>query len=274
MAEGDRHRRREVEHVDRAAAPHLAVDQLAAERVVAPAVRADGHDVGVAHQAQRRRRRVGALDPRHHRRPPGARLVAGDVESGPLEERLQHVGVARLEARVGAAVVDAFVADQRLQQLGRLAGQRVGGHRATVRSRRSARHTRLPVRALAGSRSAAYTRSHARLHWSHRCDHHGRRGRARRRRCCQAVAARADPDPGSPRSARHPPPLSRAVIRRRAKPVPTVRLARARRSHSSRPSSGGEQVRAGEQRPQHGATTGRATPPSSTWAYSRRTAVA
>ena len=55
VPERDRHRRREVEHVDRAATPHLAVDQLAPERIVAPALGADRHDIGVAHQAQRRR---------------------------------------------------------------------------------------------------------------------------------------------------------------------------------------------------------------------------
>ena len=70
VAEGDRHRRGQVQHVDRAAAPHLGQrgpvpprrggDQLAAERITAPAGGVGGHDVGVAHEAQAGRRRVGA----------------------------------------------------------------------------------------------------------------------------------------------------------------------------------------------------------------------
>ena len=57
LPERHRHRRRDAQHVDGAAAPHLAVDQLAAERVARPPVGVDGHDVGVAHEAQRRARR-------------------------------------------------------------------------------------------------------------------------------------------------------------------------------------------------------------------------
>ena len=64
VAERDRHRRGEVEHVDRAAAPDLAVDDLAAERIAPPAVGVHRHDVGVAHQQQRRRGRIAALDAR------------------------------------------------------------------------------------------------------------------------------------------------------------------------------------------------------------------
>ena len=64
LAEGDGHRRRDAEHVDGAAAPHLAVDQLAAERVAGPAVGVHRHDVGVAHQAQRRGVGIAALDAR------------------------------------------------------------------------------------------------------------------------------------------------------------------------------------------------------------------
>ena len=50
--DGHSHRRGEVQHVDGAAAPHLAVDQLAPEGIVAPARRVGRHDVGVAHQQQ------------------------------------------------------------------------------------------------------------------------------------------------------------------------------------------------------------------------------
>jgi hypothetical protein len=80
VAEGDGHRRREVEHVDRATAPHLAVDQLAAERVAAPAGLVDRHHVGVAHQAEARRVGVGALDPGDERRPTRGWLVLLEVE--------------------------------------------------------------------------------------------------------------------------------------------------------------------------------------------------
>ena len=80
-AERDGHRRGEVEHVDRAAAPHLAVDELAAERIAPPAVGVRGHDVGVAHQQQRRRGRIAALDARDEVLAPGPRLVALEVET-------------------------------------------------------------------------------------------------------------------------------------------------------------------------------------------------
>ena len=53
---------------------------------------------------------------------PGPGLEALDVEVGAVEERLEQVGVAGLAARVGCAVVDALVADQRLQELDGLAG--------------------------------------------------------------------------------------------------------------------------------------------------------
>ena len=78
--ERDGHRRGEVEHVDRAAAPHLAVDDLAAERVALPAVGVHRHDVGVAHQQQRRR--VGSVPSMRATRlsRPGLRLVALEVE--------------------------------------------------------------------------------------------------------------------------------------------------------------------------------------------------
>ena len=53
-ADRHRHRRGEVQHVDRAPAPHLAVDQLAAEGVARPALLADRDDVEVAEQGERR----------------------------------------------------------------------------------------------------------------------------------------------------------------------------------------------------------------------------
>ena len=57
LPERDGHRRRDAQHVDRPATPHLVADQLAAERVAGPAVGVHRHHVGVAHQAQRRGRR-------------------------------------------------------------------------------------------------------------------------------------------------------------------------------------------------------------------------
>jgi len=42
VAEGHGHRRGEVEHVHGTATPHLAVDELAAERVVTPVVAVAG----------------------------------------------------------------------------------------------------------------------------------------------------------------------------------------------------------------------------------------
>ena len=66
MAEGDRHRCRQVQHVNRATAPHFwarrAVDELTTERILRPACSVHGHDVGVPHQAQTRRGRVAAFN--------------------------------------------------------------------------------------------------------------------------------------------------------------------------------------------------------------------
>ena len=62
LLHGHGHRARQVEHVDRAAAPQPAVDDLARERIVLPALLVHGHHVGVAEQAQARRARIAALD--------------------------------------------------------------------------------------------------------------------------------------------------------------------------------------------------------------------
>src|SRR5690606_13190729 len=64
----------------------------------------------------------------------GQRLVALDVETGALEDGLEHVDRARLVPRGGRAVVDAGVADQRLEQLDGLSGQRRVGHDVTLRA--------------------------------------------------------------------------------------------------------------------------------------------
>ena len=96
---GHRHRRGEVEHVDGAAAPHLAVDQLATERIVLPSRRVGGHDVGVTHQEQRRRVGIGALDARHEARSTRRGFVALDVEAAAFEVRMQHVCAPHLLSR-------------------------------------------------------------------------------------------------------------------------------------------------------------------------------
>ena len=49
---------------------------------------------------------------------PGREAELLDVDAGPLEVLLQQLGVAHLATGVGRAVVDALVADQRLEQLG------------------------------------------------------------------------------------------------------------------------------------------------------------
>ena len=126
LAERHGLRRGDVEHVDRAAAPHLAVDQFTAERILRPAVGVHRDDVGVAHQAQRRRRRIAALDARHHRRAAGSRGEVLDRHAGAFEVLLEQLGVAYLTAGVGGAVVDALVADQRLEQLGGRSHELVG----------------------------------------------------------------------------------------------------------------------------------------------------
>ena len=131
LAERHRHRRRDVEHVDGAAAPHLAVDQLAGEWVAGPPIGVHRHDVGVAHQAQRRCRGVAALDAGDDRGPAGPAVESLHVEPGALEVRLQQVGVAHLVAGVGGAVVDALVADQLLQELGRRPGELLGTRHAS-----------------------------------------------------------------------------------------------------------------------------------------------
>ena len=117
VPEGDGHRRGDVEHVDRAAAPHLAVDQLAAERVAGPPVGIGGDDVRVAHQAERRGRGIAALDAGHDR--PTAGTGVEPLDPVPRAGQLvgQQIGAADLLPGIRRTVVDAPVADQRLQQL-------------------------------------------------------------------------------------------------------------------------------------------------------------
>ena len=77
------------------------------------------HDVGVAHQQQRRR--VRDRCPRCARRGsrgPGCGVVALEVEAGVAEVLREHVGAARLEPRLGRAVVHALVADEVREEVG------------------------------------------------------------------------------------------------------------------------------------------------------------
>ena len=133
VAERDRHRRSQVEHVDRAASPHVAVDDLARKRVALPTIRVDRHDIGMAHQQQRRRVRVAALDARDEVLAAGLRGKALELETGVAEVLREHVRAAALEARLGRSVVDARVADQVREKVARLFGERsvVGDHEAS-----------------------------------------------------------------------------------------------------------------------------------------------
>jgi hypothetical protein len=72
----DGHGGGEVQHVDGATAPDDAVHQLAREGIALPARRADGHYVGVAHEKQRGRLLVAALDPRDQAHAAGGGGVA------------------------------------------------------------------------------------------------------------------------------------------------------------------------------------------------------
>ena len=138
-AEGDRLRCGEVEHVDRTASPHEAVDDVGAERVAAPAVGVHRHDVGVAHEHERRRVGVGALELHHQALAPRLRLVdlviprAGEVAG-------EQVDAAGLLPGRHRAVVDAPVADQLPQEVGDLGRGIVGSaHADHARPRRAAR---------------------------------------------------------------------------------------------------------------------------------------
>src|SRR4029079_9656972 len=112
------------------------------------------HDVRVAHQAQRGRLGVAALDPGHQAGAPrrAVGLVDLEIEAAALEVRLQHVAGAHLLAGFHRPVVHALVANELQQELHGLAGQRVrhGGQR--YHRFQPARHLATPLdRALAAS---------------------------------------------------------------------------------------------------------------------------
>ena len=66
MADRYRHRRREIQHVYRAPAPDLVVDDLPAERVVSPFILGNRDHVGVAHQREARSCWIRAFDSCDH----------------------------------------------------------------------------------------------------------------------------------------------------------------------------------------------------------------
>ena len=91
LTENDGHRGGEIEHVDRASPPDLAVDDLCSKRVVRPTVDIDRDDVGMAHQAQRRSVRIRSGDSSNHRVAAWTRRVGLDVDTGAFEVADQQV---------------------------------------------------------------------------------------------------------------------------------------------------------------------------------------
>jgi len=85
VLESDGHRGGDVEHVDSPAAPNLAVDQLSAERVLVPASRVDRYNVGMAHQAQARSRRVAPIDTSNERFAAWCAFEAFELDARPLQ---------------------------------------------------------------------------------------------------------------------------------------------------------------------------------------------
>ena len=125
---GQRHRRGLVEHVDGTAAPHLVVDDLAAEGVVFPAHVVGRHDIGMAHQAQRRRRAVTTRDPGDEMTATWHELVPGGVDPRALHDRPENLRVGRLVPRRRKARTDTAVADQGLKYFRDLVAARLGTH--------------------------------------------------------------------------------------------------------------------------------------------------
>ena len=119
-----RHRRGQVEHVDGATPPDLAVDDLAAERVLVPAVGVDRYDVGVAVQTEARRLGVSALEASNDGCTARCGMELFHLQAGTLQVGRQDVGVADfLSARLGA-VVHAGIADQGLEKFDALVAAR------------------------------------------------------------------------------------------------------------------------------------------------------
>ena len=135
----ERHRLRsgEVEHVEGAAPPHLAVHELASEGIARPVLGGHRHHVGVPHEAEGGRSGIRALDARDQALAPGSALglVDLDVEPALAEVGSDEIAVAHLLAGFHGAVVHARVADHLLQELHRLVGEGVvhgGRHHSIV----------------------------------------------------------------------------------------------------------------------------------------------
>ena len=120
-----------VEHVERATTPDFTVDQLATEWVAAPSVAVHRHHVGVSHQTHRRCGRVGAFHASDQGRAARARLVRGQLDAGSFEVGAKQIDIAHLATGIRRPVVDAFGANQSLQQLRGSPGE-VGRHTANV----------------------------------------------------------------------------------------------------------------------------------------------
>ncbi len=124
---GHGHRGGEVQHVDGAPTPYLAVHQLTAEGVPPPPVGVGGHDVGVAHKQEGGCRGVGSLDPPDQGGAPRLGLVGLDIEASSAQVRAQDIHAANLLPRRGGAVVYTGISDQLLKEIRDLGGH-VGSH--------------------------------------------------------------------------------------------------------------------------------------------------
>ena len=117
-------------HVERAAAPDVALAHLAAERVDGPVLALEGHDVGVVEQDQLLAARAVAGQRGDERGAAGRvrRLVEPVGDALAIEDRAVEVAGARLVA----GRVDGVDADVGGEQLRRFLGQRVPVRRESV----------------------------------------------------------------------------------------------------------------------------------------------
>src|SRR5262249_5880185 len=110
---GDRARRHLALHVESAAAPHLAVDELAPERVALPLARVGEADVGGG-GARERRAATAPADPRDEVRALGRARVEGALDASRLEMVAQELGGERLVAgRVRRVEPDQLLKERR-----------------------------------------------------------------------------------------------------------------------------------------------------------------
>src|SRR6185503_5166392 len=118
--EGDRSRSKVTLHVEGAASPDLAVDEVARPGIAGPLRRLREHRVGMRQQHEPGT--VASLEPRHHVRPVGCLREAARRDAVPRQVALQRLRGARLVARR----VDGVEPDKLLQELGDLLAE---GHR-------------------------------------------------------------------------------------------------------------------------------------------------